>query len=157
SVSPWIRCYHRIAVFVGYVGALAAALTLSRLSLSTHLLVRVIPPVAAALLTALGLFDQTTPFYVGKYEDRAAAFRADRQFVRGVERSLPTGVAVFQLPYVEYPEAAEVGEIHGYFQSVGYLYSDHLRWSFGTSKGRPAAVLCAATAGLSPEELVSLV
>lgn len=156
-VSPWIRCYHRVSVFVGCCGTLALTLAVGRLATSPRRWVRLMPPVGAVLLLAVGLYDQTYPKLVRPYEARSHVFRADREFVRGVEQALPEGAAVFQLPYVPYPEAGHVGEIDNYTPCIGYLHSDKLRWGYGASKGRALADWCEGAAALPPEQMVPLV
>jgi hypothetical protein len=156
-VSPWIRCYHRILVFIGYVGMLTVGLTLTRLAASGNRWLKLGGPALAVLLLALGLYDQTYPKLIHPYDKRSHPFRADREFVRQVEQALPDGAAVFQLPYVQYPEAGFVNEIENYTPCVGYLHSDRLRWSFGVSKGRPAADWYELVAATPADQLLPLV
>lgn len=155
-VSPWIRCYHRILVFVGYVGMLTVALTVSRITMADNRWLKLSGPVLAVVLLAVGLYDQTFPKQIRPYEPRSHAFRTDRDFVQTVEKALPEGSKVFQLPYVQYPEAGFVNEIENYTPCIGYLHSDKLRWSFGVSKGRPAADWYEAAAATPADQLVPL-
>lgn len=138
--TPWIRCYHRLCVFIGFL-ALATAV---------RLFDRAFPPTAgpwrrrigwgvAAVLLAFGLYDQTPRPLYPSYAQRAAEFDADRAFVQSVESELPEGAAVFQLPYLEYPENGPTGEMYDYAHTRGYLHSSKLRWSYGAVKGRPTA------------------
>ena len=54
-----------------------------------------------------------------------------------LERRLPTGAAVYQLPYVPFPESGQpAGDDYGPLR--GYLHSRDLRWSYGAMKGRDA-------------------
>lgn len=153
-VSPWIRCYHRSSIFLGYAGALTVALTVTRWGEADRRWVRVGAAIAPLALLAVGLYDQTFPqSRVGPQEVRRA-FHADREFVRAVEESLPPGAAVFQLPYVPYPESAPVGEISYYGPGVVYLHSDRLRWSYAATKGRRTAELNADAATAPAEQLV---
>lgn len=141
AVTTWIRCYHRLCVFVGFF----ALATLVRL------FDKVFPPTAgkwrrwaglatAGGLIALGVYDQTPrPLPASTYSDTATEFANDRQFVGEVEAALPPAVAVFQLPYCKFPEVTPPGQIFDYDQMRAYLHSDRLRWSFGAMKGRPTA------------------
>ena len=83
-----------------------------------------------------GLYNQITYVHVPPYE-LASSFADDRRFVTEIDRRLPEGAAVFQLPYLPFPEG---GQQAGLFENDllrGYLHSDDLRWSFGATKGRP--------------------
>jgi phosphoglycerol transferase len=108
----------------------------------------------AVLWVGIGLYDQTPKPTAAPFADRAAAFEADRRFVRRVEQALPPGAAVFQLPPVPYPEAGFVHEIDNYTPAVPYLHSETLRWSYGAMRGRPAAEWQRETATLGGRELL---
>lgn len=140
ALTTWIRCYHRLCVFIGF----CALATLVRL------FDKAFPPTSggwrkwagvavAAGLIALGLCDQTPRPEYPSTAAVAAEFAADREFVRGVESSLPPAAAVFQLPYFTFPETVPPGEMIDYDPMRGYLHSDRLRWSYGAMKGRPTA------------------
>lgn len=60
---------------------------------------------------------------------------SDRRFVSQMEAALPPGAPVFQLPAMEFPEAPVAG-IASYDHFRPYLYSRHLRFSFGAVRGR---------------------
>lgn len=156
-VTPWIRCYHRIVVFIGFVGVFHLALSVTRLACAPRRWVRVLATAATALLVGVGVYDQTFPKLIRGHEKRGYDFRSDREYVQAVEAALPDGAAVFQLPYVQYPEPGFVGEIDNYTPCVGYLHSDKLRWSFGVSKGRPAADWYQYVANAPAEQMVPLV
>jgi phosphoglycerol transferase len=91
---------------------------------------------AAVILCGLILWDQVprTP----SREQRAEVERqvaADREFVEKMEAALPAAAMVFQLPVMEFPESPIPG-VPPYDHFRPYLFSKHLRFSFGTHKGR---------------------
>jgi phosphoglycerol transferase len=61
---------------------------------------------------------------------------SDRAFTAKMEAALPEGAMIFQLPIMEFPEAPVPG-MTPYDHFRPYLYSKHLRYSFGSMKGRP--------------------
>jgi hypothetical protein len=65
--------------------------------------------------------------------DRQVA--ADREFAERMEADLPTGAMVFQMPVMEFPESPIEG-VPPYDHFRPYIFSKHLRFSFGTHKGR---------------------
>lgn len=150
-VTPWIRCYHRLCVFIGFL-ALATAVRLFDCLFPPEAGVwrRRLAYLSAAGLLAFGLYDQTPRPLYPPYSERAAEFDADRQFVNMVEATLPEGVAVFQLPYTPYPEGGPVHEMYDYAHTRGYLHSAKLRWSYGAVKGRPMATRQQQTSELPP-------
>ena len=99
-VSPHIRTYARMHVYIAFFALFCVALLLERLWRTRRR--------AGVLLTAavafVGLLDQTTPAMVPPYAARARAYRADAAFVHSLEAQLPTGAQIFQLPYLRFPE-----------------------------------------------------
>jgi hypothetical protein len=65
--------------------------------------------------------------------DRQVA--ADREFTEKMEAALPDGAMVFQMPVMEFPEGPIPG-VPPYDHFRPYIFSKHLRFSFGTHKGR---------------------
>ena len=92
--------------------------------------------VAAALLCGLIFWDQV-PRAPSK-ELRATIDRqvaADREFTEKMESALPDGAMVFQMPVMDFPESPGPG-VPPYDHFRPYIFSKHLRFSFGTHKGR---------------------
>jgi phosphoglycerol transferase len=126
-ISSQIRSYNRICVFIAFFAFLAVALVIDR-GIGARLVRRSSKLLYAAgllLLTAVGLYDQTSTSFIPDYVKVERAFRSDAEFVRTIEKKLPPGAMIFQLPYLTFPEAAE------YDLARGYLHSRHLRWSYG--------------------------
>jgi len=69
---------------------------------------------------------------------------ADREFTEKMEAALPTGAMVFQMPVMDYPESPAPG-VPPYDHFRPYLFSKHLRYSFGSMKGRERERWQAAT------------
>jgi phosphoglycerol transferase len=97
-----------------------------------------------AACLAWGIVDQTpnrrtNPNYPHweTVEQREQAAAADEKLVAQVEARLPAGTAVYQLPPEIYPESGFLGRAPDYEQFRPYLFSHHLRFSYGNMKGRP--------------------
>lgn len=126
-ISSQIRSYNRISVYIAFFALLAVVLVIDRgigarlVKLSSKLLYSL----GLVLLTAIGLYDQTSTAFIPDYGKIGAAFRSDAEFVKRIEKKVPPGAMIFQLPYMTFPEASE------YDLSRGYLHSRRLRWSYG--------------------------
>jgi phosphoglycerol transferase len=152
---PQIRAYNRISIFLAFFSLFAAGYVLERAlgRLRPTLRAGALPVVAFVLL-AIGLFDQTTPAMVPAYAATAVAYRADELFVAQVERALPAGSTVLQLPYVPFPENPPVNKMLDYEHFKGYLHSAALKWSYGAVKGRAGAAAIAALSTMPVAQLV---
>jgi phosphoglycerol transferase len=136
-VSPWIRGYNRISVFIAFFSLFAVVLALAELDRRARSRGRrcVVRAGLAALLV-MGLLDQTTRSFVPDYEGVKAAYKADDEFVRRIEAALPAGSMIFQLPYSRFPEPPVIHQMQWYEHLRGYLHSRSLRWSYGAMGGR---------------------
>jgi phosphoglycerol transferase len=97
----------------------------------------------------VGCADQVTPGAVPRYEETTAAFDADARWIGQVEDALPDDAAVFQLPYLAFPET-----VPGTEQLRAYLHSPTLRWSGGAIQGRATTDWSRGVAELDPTEMV---
>jgi len=91
---------------------------------------------AAAAICGLILWDQVPR--APSAETTATIARqvaADREFTEKMEAALPVGAMVFQVPVMEFPESPMPG-VPSYDHFRPYLFSKHLRYSFGSMKGR---------------------
>jgi hypothetical protein len=135
ALYPQFRAWNRLSIFIAFFALLAIALLLDR----AQRIVRGGTPFTALVgtIVLLGVFDQTSDAYVPRYGAVAAEYRSDGDFVREVERRLPRGASVFQLPYIGFPEPPYRPGMDLYDLARGYQHSKHLRWSYGAMKGRP--------------------
>lgn len=157
-ITPNIRAYNRISVFLGFLSLFIFFKCIQYLGEKYHLKSKTMGIIACIFL-AIGILDQISPFYsFPKISPNQDAFQNDQTFVATIEKILPPGSAVFELPYVPFPENPPVNNMTDYEQFRPYLHSTTLRWSYGAMKGRPIATWQQNTANLPlPEMLNTLV
>ena len=131
-----LRSWSRMVVFIAFFSLVAFGLLLERVPR-----VRTGSVGLAVLAAVLGLavLDQSSTRYVPDYEAVAAQYSDEEAFVAEIERRVPPGAALFQLPYIPFPEPQLTGSVTGlgpYDMLRGYLHSSRLRWSYGSIKGR---------------------
>jgi hypothetical protein len=137
-VTPQLRAWNRISIFIAFFAFLAVAVALGALGrrLGTEPLRLAAYGTVLAVVLVFGLWNQVTYAHTPPYE-LATSYELDRRFVREIEQRLPPDAAVFQLPYVPFPESRRVVDLYENDLLRGYLHSDDLRWSAGATKGRP--------------------
>ena len=130
-----IRAWNRISVYVGFFCLAVVALWVDGWSRRVRL-----GPVwvmmLAVVVVVLGVLDQTGPVSSEVDNARVAVWESDGALVERIEAALSPGAAVYQLPYVPFPEAPSPGRMVDYDHLRGYLHSNTLRWSYAGFKGR---------------------
>jgi phosphoglycerol transferase len=134
----YIRSYNRVSVFIGFFALVAVAFGLDWLiaRLPRWHGRAVLAAVVCVAVLAVGVLDQTSSADVPDYKALDRAWDSDEVFMDRIERELGPGAAVFQLPYVFFPEAGEIVGTGPYDQVRGWLHADSLRWSWGSVRGR---------------------
>ncbi|AKP34007.1 DUF7024 domain-containing protein [Yersinia aleksiciae] len=136
-ISPLIRGWNRDSIFIA-----CGALLFFFISLQL-LLQKKAPRLAnqsvaiAVVLMFVGLYDQTVPIRKNYNSPAKASFDNDRDFIQSIEKALPAGGAVYQLPYIRFPETPAIHHLRSYQMMAGVLHSKDLHWSYGGTKGRP--------------------
>jgi hypothetical protein len=158
-VSPQIRAYNRISVYLAFFALFASALLLERAKqrFFQSYRKRVAFGVLAVLLTIAGLFDQSNSRMVPDYQFVKYFFDSDVDFVRRIEASVPAGAMIFQLPVKRFPETPPIGRMYDYDMVRGYLNSKQLRWSYGAIRGRESDVWQTSVASKPLPEMVETI
>jgi phosphoglycerol transferase len=138
-VSPLLRCYNRISVFVAFFALAAVALVLTRVVGSARPgWPRLVARLGLVAILVVGVLDQTPRSLVPDYDELRAGYARDGAFIARIESMLAPGAMVFQLPVLEFPESVPPGAMLPYDHGRAYLHSKALRWSFAAMKGRYA-------------------
>jgi hypothetical protein len=127
SVSPDIRAYNRISPFIAFFSLFAVVVTIDRLLTSQRARIT-----AAAAILVIGISDQgqATRIINQRYADIAAELARLEAAVEALERALPAGAMVLQLPFRPYMNESDFGRMKQYEHFKPYLVSRHLRFSY---------------------------
>ena len=137
-ISTSIRSWNRISIFIAFVSVLAFMLSadvLSRKYVKQSYL-RLVSAGVALTILVLGIYDQTARPCHSCFNSNQALVLNDKAFINAIETSLPPQAAIYQLPYMAYPESNAVNALGSYDQARGLLHSSQLRWNFGGMRGR---------------------
>lgn len=141
-ISPEIRAYNRIVVFIAFMSLFAVGLIIDKLlqfinATDKRRWVKYLAYILPMLVLVVGIYDQTNLVHgIPDYGGIKSEYNSDGKFVKLIEGSLPQGSMVFQLPYIPFPEYPPVNKIVPYDLMRGYLHSSNLHWSYATMKGR---------------------
>ena len=126
-ISPQIRAYNRIAPFIAFFSLAAVAVALDSFFKTRDRRI-----VAAVIVLAIGLNDQRMPARSlnGSYASIAAEMPPLEAFVGQLERRLPDGAMVLQLPFRTYLNDDGIARMKPYDHLKLYMVSRRLRWSY---------------------------
>src|SRR4030065_2363852 len=151
-VSSSIRGRNRISIFIAF-GSIAAIFLFSQIylrrlvvSLETNRVIWI----GALAVVVVGLFDQTVPTCLACNEENKSKFLDDKEFIGKIEDVMPRGGAIYQLPYMAFPEIPPIHRMGTYDLMPGFLHSKSLRWSYAGMKGREGDLFLRA---LAPQPL----
>lgn len=137
-VTPEIRAWNRISIFIGFTSIAAFVLILDdRLDkIRNHRYISIIKLTVVVILLSFAIWDQTTPACADCRLKMKMEFKNDGDFVEKIETIVPKGGAIYQLPYFPFPETPSLHNLGDYGHFRGYLHSSSLKWSYGGMKGR---------------------
>jgi hypothetical protein len=91
------------------------------------------------VVAAIALLDGIPSMRVN-YHRLTASWVSDQRFVDSIEKRMPDGAAIFELPVIPFPESPPQHRMIDYDLYRGYVHDDgSLQWSYGGVKGRPVA------------------
>lgn len=155
AISPQIRSYNRISVFIAFFALTALAVLWGRfMAHRKRRFWRVVGPTVLVATIVLGALDQTPADMAHGLAAARAKYEADQAFGREVQAALPIGASIFQLPYWPFPETENLYGMADYDPFRGYLSTAGFRWSYAAMKGRDTATWQQQTARLNGARMV---
>jgi len=142
-VSPQIRAYNRISVYIAFFSLFAVALLLDawKRRMGGGKIATYLSHGLLGVILCLGILDQTIASFAPDYAGGKSRYQAEQDFVAQIEASVPSGAMIFQLPNVRFPATTPpIAAMQAYDELRGYLRSRSLRWSSGAMRGRPEAL-----------------
>lgn len=146
-VTPEIRALNRISVILGFTGIAAFVLGAQALADRARRGALVGACIAVAIM-ALALVDQVPGNFPIQRAANVVRYPQDRAFVARIESMVPAGARILNLPYIEFPETT-------YETMRPFVSSTSTRWSFGSMRGRSAALWIQTLSALPPADLVA--
>ncbi len=156
TVTSQFRVWSRLSVLIGLFALTFVAAELSRIVTRNRRAWLYVP--LCVLVAVIGVYDQRYPnsFDFPDSIDSAeirSGFESDRAFVDHIESDYP-GARIFQLPFIETPEARHLHDLSPYTHFRVALHSHSLSWSHGAMKGRDDAWHRRVT-GLEPDAFLA--
>jgi phosphoglycerol transferase len=133
NLTPLIRCYNRISIYLGLFSLLGICFCLK--SYQIRLGKRGVYALSALFLI-VGAYDQINPDFAGYPSVNRTEYLSDQTFIQEIEKVSPPRAMILQLPFVPFPESPPTDQMTDYSHLRGFLFSKELNWSYGSMKGR---------------------
>lgn len=133
-ISPDIRAYNRIVVFISFFALAGLGDWLTRVS--RERISRLWAGVACVTLALFAAYDQAVVTRYLDYSGRGKAFNGDREYVARIETMIPAGGSVFELPFRDFPLDVPHLQMNVYEEAAPYIHSRGSRWSWGAMSER---------------------
>ncbi len=156
TLSPMIRCYARISVFIAFLSIFTVFYLIQKLTEKYNFSKsKIFIWILITAIILFGMFNQ-----IGKSNaavqnlTTVANYNNDENFVRAIENKMPAGSMIYQLPYLFFPEHGPLVNMLDYEQFRPYLHSHTLKWSYGSMRNRPVATWQEKTSCLPVSDMI---
>lgn len=131
-ISPMIRSYNRISVYIAFICILAFCMFID----NTFKKRNIIFYIAFSIILLFTLYEQipNTGFY---NKSDIELYIQDKKFIENIETIMSENASIYQLPTVAFSDM--IHPINGnsfYKLFIGYAFSKKLKWSYGGDYGR---------------------
>jgi phosphoglycerol transferase len=138
-ITEKLRAHTRIVFYLAFFALFAFAIVADKLirRLPPRLSVQVPVTVALGLILVAGLYDESYAGIRAPLKQMQQAVMRDQGYFSTIESLAPSGGMVLQLPFVAFPDTQGPNGVAIYDDLRAYLYTQRLRWSYGSMRGRP--------------------
>jgi len=137
-ITSQIRAWDRISIFIAFFSLATVGLGLDAIGRRFFSKRRWPAVVGLGAILLFGIFEQSTRIAIPAYQATGVSYGSDTLFVHAIERIMPGNAAIFQLPYMAFPEQPPINAMQDYDPLRGYLHETaNLRWSYPSMEGRP--------------------
>lgn len=134
AVTSQIRCYNRCSIFLTGLSLIMIAIMLN----AVFAWKRPFAVGLTILVLGIGLYDQVA-IRSDSWQTTSGIDQTQvmyEEYFEIVEDALEDSAMVYQLPYMDFPEAATINDLVDYKHFIAYLFTDNIRWSYGATRGR---------------------
>lgn len=137
-INPIFRSNNRTSIFIAFIAITTICIFFDRIIQQKNSLIKKkVYYILFSLFMVVGIFLQLPEKINGEYyNDIKNKIEIQKSFFSEIEKTLPSGSMVYQLPYVPFPEYPAVNKMEPYEHLTAYIYSNNLKWSYGAMKGR---------------------
>ena len=137
SVVPIFRGVNRVSIFIS-LSSLIVFFIFIQQALETVFKNNTKKYLIMIFVLLIGIFDQTFKIPLSYLEKNKMAYLNDKYFVEKIEELMNHRGAVFQFPYMAFPEVPPISGVETYGLARGPINSNTIKWSYGAIKGRMA-------------------
>lgn len=147
---PLLRSHARFSIFIAFLALFLIAIILDKIFKNAEEKNDNLTKIGVVIVIALALLDQIGSASLKNIQNQRikSVFNSDKNFIAEIEKNIPQGAMVFELPIVDFPEGKSYGLLRG------YLHSTKINWSYPAMKNRETAIWQKWVTSLDFKELV---
>jgi phosphoglycerol transferase len=130
-----IRAWNRVAIFIDFAALAILLLLYSKLFICLRH--RLFLTFILFLTLSLGIFDQLKSPCKNCVIENIASYYDDKKFINSINETENEIKAIYQMPYMPYPESPPLYGLKDYELGLGFVHSKNLNWSYGVIKNSP--------------------
>lgn len=138
-ISPQIRCYDRICVFIAFFGVLTLCIVMTMVIENSNITYK------KSIIGFIGIIGFVSTIFNGAtlnsittkntYE-YAKSNEYIYDFINEIEGQVSENAMIYEMPYDKFPESGPQNKMSSYSLLIPYIYSNNnLRWSYACYKG----------------------
>lgn len=132
AVTSQIRCWNRSSIVLTALALIMMAVLMNKVESRKKNMSYVV----CSVVLVIGLYDQVMICSANWQAGARQTQEVYEEYFEKVEANLPEKGMVYQLPFLNFPEAGAINNVGDYKLFAGYLFTDKLRWSYGGVRGR---------------------
>ncbi len=132
-ISSTARGWNRVSIYIACFAIISLTILFDLIFAKVqHQIYRYLIVLATVVFIVL---DQS-PIFSKFLAPQGSQYQHDREFFQSIEKQLPTGSAIFQFPYQEYPGDEKKYSMDVFAHSLAFIHTTHLKLSFGGMRWR---------------------
>ena len=127
-ISSTARGWNRVSIYIACFAIISLTILFDLIFAKVQ---RKIYQYLIVLAAVVFIVLDQSPIFSKFLAPQGPQYQLDKEFFQSIEKQLPTGSAVFQFPYQEYPGDEKKYSMDVFAHSLAFIHTSHLKWSFG--------------------------
>ncbi len=136
-ITPQIRCYNRFSIVICGLSLCVLCFSLdSALNKINGRIKQISFMSAVFVLFVIASYSEIPSSDTDSQVSMKELYHSLENYFGLIEERSDPDAMIYELPFMSFPESPPINGMSGYQPALGYLFTDHVRWSYGGMRGR---------------------